>query len=99
MMHERPVRKADCDAESEADDHVGGRERIGDGLASLLADAQSTIKIATTRTWATRGAPVTRPGSIADQSTMPRSSTARTRLVASAAARIHPSMYPTAPAP
>ena len=43
-----------------------------------------------------RGGPLCRFASIADQSTMPRSSTARTRLVESAGARIHASSYATA---
>src|SRR5260370_33160423 len=44
----------------------------------------------------TRGGPFSRSARIADQSTMPRSSTARARLVESAGARIHASSYATA---
>src|SRR5260370_9516105 len=44
----------------------------------------------------TRGGPFSRYARIVDQSTMPRSSTARARLVESAGARIHASSYASA---
>src|SRR5216683_1612763 len=65
-------------------------------MVNLCLTDQSTITNRNCLNQGARGAPFSRSVSIADQSTMPRSSTARTRLVESAGARIHASSYTSA---